>query len=160
MNLKKSITLTFFFILILSLGILVSFIFKINGLLEGAQLNTALIDQYNNLQKQTNLISIILFIILLLLGFINYYKYNKANYIALSTLLYVFVTLYCYLSINYRFYELQNINPTESGNFWIFAFIGVFYVVGSILISVIGFYTIRNLLKRNAPKQRLNNKKK
>lgn len=159
MNLNKIIKLVFFSILLLGLGIIVPYILKLNDLIEGSEINDAFIDRYNSLQKHTNVISIIFFVAMLVTGLIYYYKFNKANYLVLAAIPYIMVTLHCYISVNQRFYQLQHINPTESGSFWIITFIGIFYIIGAILISVIGYFAIRNLLQRNTPKHRINNKK-
>ncbi len=147
---KKIISLSFLILLVISAVALISFCFKMNALINDSSLSLQTIQlKYSALQKQTSVLSIVLFIILLLIGFFNFYTSTNAKYIVLANLLYIPITLYNYASLNFNFYKLQGIEPVDSSGFWLILFIGIFYIIGAIVISVIGFFTIRNLVKRN-----------
>lgn len=149
MTLKKLIPIIFISVLFVSTVILILLCLKMNNLLSDTALAFQNIQiEYNNLQKQTNTTSILLFSVLLILGFVNYYINKKIKYIAWSNLLYIPVTLFNYVTLNYNFYKMQGLEPNEQSGFWLILFIGSFYILGAILVSVIGVFTIRNLLKR------------
>lgn len=151
MTLKKLIPILFISVLFISTVILIFLCSKMNSLVGDTSMSFQNIQiEYNLLQKQTNLASIILFGVLLILGFANYYLNNKIKYIAWSNLLYISVTLFNYVTLNYNFYKIQGLEPNEQSGFWLILFIGVFYILGAILVSVIGSFTIRNLIKRTS----------
>lgn len=150
MNFKKLVPVIFIVLLFLSTITLGALCLKMNNLLGDTSLTFQSMQiEYNALQKQTSLISIILFVILLLVGFINYYINQKIKYVAWANLLYVPVTLFTYVTLNYNFYKIQGVEPKEASGFWLILFIGIFYIIGAILVTVIGSFTVRNLHKRS-----------
>ena len=150
MKINKIIQIVFLVLLLSSAAYLIILCLNMNSVINNTALTLqALQIKYNSLQQQTNLTSIILFGILLLIGFINYYISGNAKNIVLANLLYIPVTLYNFITLNFNFYKTQGYEPNENSGYWLIVFIGVFYIIGAILVSVIGFFTIRNLNKRS-----------
>lgn len=149
MKVNKIIQISFLVLLLGSAAYLVSLCLNMQNVINDSTLTLhALHTKYNNLQQQTSLIGIVLFAILLLVGFVNFYLNKNAKYIVLANLLYIPITLYSYISLNFNFYEKQGLIPAENSGYWLIVFIGIFYIIGAILVSVIGYFTIRNLNKR------------
>lgn len=152
MTKKKLVSLTYLILTLAGAFLLISLSLKTSNVLSSNPLSMQDVQlEYNSLQKQTSLVSIIVFIVLLLIGFINYYTNSNSKYIVLANLLYIPVTLFNYVSLNYSFHKMQGIEPNDSTGFWLLLFIGIFYIIGAIVISVIGYLTIRNLVKRAKP---------
>lgn len=146
---QKVIPIIYLILVFISTSILIALCYKMNNLFAEGSLQFNDLDQkYNSLQKTTNLLSIISFVILLLVGFANFYVNQNMKYIIWSNLLYIPVTLFNYVTLNHKFYEAQGIVPTENSGFWLILFIGIFYIIGAVLTSIIGTFTIRNLNKR------------
>lgn len=150
MKINKIIQIVFLVMLLASTAYLIFLSLGMQLVINDSSLSLQTLQvKYNSLQQQANLTSIILFAILLLLGFINFFLNKGAKYIVLANLLYIPVTLYNYITLNFNFYEKQGLIPSENSGYWLIVFIGVFYIVGAILVSVIGFLTVRNLNKRS-----------
>jgi len=57
-------------------------------------------------------------------------------------------------TLNKEFHGLNNGIATEKIGFWLFALIGVFSVIGAILVSTIAYISIRNLTGRTIQKNK------
>lgn len=115
--------------------------------------------QYSQLQKAIGIYGIIAFITLLILSFIIYYLTHKRTYLFLSNIFYIAIILFVFVTINKSFYTFQNIEYSKSTEYWLTLFMGIFYIIGSILVSAIGYITIRNYTNRfQHPTNRVNKK--
>ena len=158
----KSRVLAVLYFLFLFIGgvIIVNIIIDINLVLEAySSLNPIHTYDYTRLQTSIGVYSIVIFVILLMLSYSIYYLENKRNYIVISNILYIGATLYVYVTINKNFYEVQEIDYLQQGEYWITVFMGIFYVIGAILISSIGYITIRNYTNRTNTLQIKSNKR-
>ena len=144
----KIITIVYFVLLIAGGVILFNTVMNMHLVIDDNSLLSANDIEYAKLQTRVGIYSIIIFIILLLVSFGLYYYTEKRNYIILSNILYVGVILYVYVTINKDFYLAQNIEYAQQGEYWITVFMGIFYIIGAILVSAIGYITIRNYTKR------------
>jgi hypothetical protein len=148
MTKNKIITIVYFALLLI--GGIILFIKGVNmqSLIKSCD-NTHIIDmQYAKMQTNMGVYSIVIFIVLLLISFILYYFTDNRNYVLLSNILYVGVILYVYVSLNKEYLLANNIDYSSSEEYWITVFMGVFYIIGAVLVSAIGYITIRNYTKR------------
>ena len=100
------------------------------------------------LQKRVTLANISFFVPLLVISFVGFYFTRRKNLILLANLLYVAVTLFVYVNMNKAYHGINHQVATDQKGYWLFLFIGVFYVLGAVLVSAIGYITVRNLLNR------------
>jgi len=148
MNKTKILTFSYFFILIIGVGILFRILLNINYLLNNNLVINS-IKEYSALQTKAGIQSIVIFVILLVVSFIIYFLTKRHNYILLSNIIYISFTLYIYITANKDFYVSQDIDYSQQGEYWLTVFMGVFYILGSILVSSIGYITIRNYTKNS-----------
>lgn len=148
----KIITIVYFLLLISGGAILFNIGMNMHSVLENYSPANQINSEYTMLQTRAGIYSIIIFIVLLLVSFILYYYTEKRNYIFLSNILYIGAILYVYVTVNKNYYLAQNLEYSQQGEYWITIFMGIFYIVGAVLVSAIGYITIRNYTKRNQNK--------
>lgn len=149
MTKTKILTALYFLILFIGTILLFNISIDINLTLESFSPLNNIDISYTELQTKVSMYSVTIFVILLLISYSLYYLTNKRNYIIISNILYISITLYIYVTINRQFFEVQKIEYSQQGEYWITVFMGVFYAIGAILVSIIGYITIRNYTKRS-----------
>jgi predicted transporter len=149
MNQKRIIILTFYSLIAIGTGILVLMASKMNHLLQTDMINPSIAETYFQLQKLISYTSIAIFIVLLLVAFYLFYLTQNKNPILLANILYIGITLIVFIDLNRKFFELHHEIVSKNGTYWLYLFIGIFYILGAILVSAIGYITIKNLNKRN-----------
>jgi len=147
MKIKKTSIIIYYLLLLVSAIITLKLFANFGSLIDGYQV----IDNitYSNLQKQVGIFGIISFIILLIVSYFIYFFTNKITYILLSNILYIAIVLYVFVTLNRNYFICQNIDYSQQSEYWLTIFMGIFYIIGAILISSIGYITIRNYAKRN-----------
>lgn len=146
---KKIGSLIFLAILIVSVSILYFLANKTFLMLDDKTLTISDLNKFfNNFQTQISLVSIICFIVLLIVGLVYYYFQKRTGYVLIANLFYIFSTLFNHISLTHIYLKKLSIDINESPQFLLNTFIAVFFILGGILISVIGFYALRNLDKR------------
>ncbi|MBI9067817.1 MAG: hypothetical protein JEZ09_11035 [Salinivirgaceae bacterium] len=148
MTKNNFLKLSFYIAFVASAIILFVFLKQLLFLIENAADSKDIMLDYNLFQKRIGLINICSFVVLLLTSLIEYYKNNNSKLIILANILFMAVSLFLYVSINKSYYQLSGINYLEQSGYWLTLFMGVFYIIGGLLISAIGFITVRNNLKR------------
>ena len=146
----KTITLIFYIFFIAGFAIMLFFSLKMKAILNVPSLTDEHISAYSVLQKQISYAGIMIFISQLLISFILYYRTTNKNPIFLTNILYIGFMLFVYFSSNYNYYKLLNKESTSNTSYWLFIFIGLFYILGAILVSAIGYITIKNITNRNS----------
>jgi len=149
MNRLKIITIIYFVLFAISAAILVNICFKISNLFVPENSIELIKIQYSQLQKSAGIYGIVSFITLLLLSFALFFLNTKRTYILLTNILYIGVVLFVFFTANKAFYTFQNIDYSQSSGYWLTLFMGVFNIVGAVLVSVIGYITIRNFTNRS-----------
>jgi hypothetical protein len=149
MNRIKIVTGVFYLMLVISLVVLLKVCVDLTHLVENASNDEAFLQQYSLLQKDAGMHSIIAFVLLLGVGFLLFYLTTKSTPIILSNIVYIAIILYVFITTNRVFYENQNIEYTQQSEYWLTIFMGIFYILGAILVSVIGYITVRNYLRRS-----------
>lgn len=143
MNYKK----TYIIILIIgviALSIISHFIFSINQ----TQNIELIINDFLHLNKLFVYVNLFLFILLIVISNIIYFKNSSKDFIVASVAVFIIFTLVnnfyfsSYILNNYSGYGLSK------KNFDMLKLIGIFSCLATILIAVINFITIRNLKKR------------
>lgn len=148
MNKNRIATLVYYVILVASIVLLANVCLSLKSLLQTEPLSENIDIIYNSLQKKAALYGIISFVILLVTSLVLYYLLSKPTYIVLSNLAYVTLVLFVFVTINRSFFEMQNIAYAEKSEYWITVFMGIFYIIGAVLVSAIGYITVRNYTKR------------
>lgn len=148
MKVLKITTLAYFVLLFASIIILFNIGFAINGLLQAIPLSENFSVEFALLQKKAGLYGIVLFVLLLLVSLVLYYLSKKRSYLILSNLVYLALILYVFVTANQKYFLVQNINYSEKSEYWITVFMGIFYIIGAILVSAISYITMRNFTKR------------
>jgi inner membrane protein involved in colicin E2 resistance len=148
MNRVKIVTIIYFLLLAIGGSVLLHMATDISSILSDNAISDSIIRNYSHLQTRAGMYGIVMFMVLLLVSFILYFLTKRYNYILLSNIVYTFFTLYIYITVNRDFYIVQNIEYAQQGEYWLTVFMGIFYVVGSILVSAIGYITIRNYTKK------------
>lgn len=144
---NKIITIVYFILLLIGGVILFNISVNMRSLIDNYSMLNSIDAEYTHLQTKVGIYSIIIFIVLLLVSFVLYYYTEKRNYIFLSNIIYVGVVLYIHVTINQNFHTSHNLEYSEQGEYWITVFMGIFYIIGAILVSAIGYITIRNYTK-------------
>lgn len=147
MDKQKINTLIFFALWMAAASILISQAVKLMGLIQNEQVEVTL-PYFLQIQKKITLNNILFFVPLLISALIGYYLNHRKNLLFLSNLLYIAITLVVYVNANKSFHESNQQIATDQKGYWLFLFIGIFYILGAILISAISFITVRNLLNR------------
>ncbi len=151
MDKKKLIITVFFVFCLIAVAVLIKLNYEAYRLIKDAADSELMPASFQILQKQISIVNIGFFIPMLLLSLAWYYLTNSRNLIVLSNILYITVTIFISYTLNREFSGLNNVKATETIGFWLFALIGIFSVIGSILVSTIGYITVRNLNNRNNP---------
>ena len=149
MSTIKIITTIYFVLLTASIGVLYHIYSGFNQILESSSILENISTQYAQLQKDAGMIGIVSFMVLLCISFVLYYLTDKKSYILLSNIIYIVVILYVFITVNREFYTFQNLEFDEQSEYWITVFMGIFYIIGAVLVSAIGYITIRNYSKRS-----------
>ena len=148
MNSTKIATITYYTLFIISVAILLNVCTQINQLFSNVLALDSISNEYAELQKNAGVYGIISFIILLSVGFLLYYLTKKRTYIVLSNILYISLILYVFISANKQYYSVQNLQYSQQNEYWLTIFMGIFYIIGAVLVSAIGYITVRNYTKR------------
>lgn len=148
MKQKQLITLSFFAAFLIVVTILVKMNLSLAYLLAEATSFDAVIDVFSAKQKQLATTNIITYFILLGIALWAYTVEKKINYIFLSLIVFIAVTLYSYVNLNKNLFALKGLNPTDETGYWLMVFIGVFYILGAVVISAIGYIAVKNYTKR------------
>ncbi|MFA6404304.1 MAG: hypothetical protein WCX31_22155 [Salinivirgaceae bacterium] len=149
---KKKVTITLFLLsCIIALVVLIRLNYQAYSLLKNSVSSELMPAKFQLLQKQISTVNIAFFIPMLLLSLFWYYLTNSRTLILISNILYITVTIFVTYTLNREFNELHNAKATETVGFWLFALIGIFSILGSVLVSVIGYITVRNLNNRINP---------
>jgi len=144
MKYLKSIKLSFLLILFISTLVLGIISFRLNGLLNKGLDMEEIAESFKSMQKFLGVASIIAFTILLILS-ILYMKFTgNKTYLFLSNLFFILFTLYNYITLNRGFFSLNGNDPSDFGGYWLILFIGIFYIIGAIAVSAIGYIAISN----------------
>lgn len=150
---KKNYTkLIFYIILLVSIFITSLKIIKLNAILLQIPQHNEAFSAYNLWQKQMGYFNIIAYALLLIVAFIEFYNKQQKNLIFIANIFYIALALYIYVSINRNYYQTISTNYQQQNGYWVTLFMGTFYIVGGILISAIGFITVRNNIKRQIHK--------
>lgn len=149
MSQSKIATLTYFAILLLAIALFVKLSANISGLFDFKELPEGFDKQYGNMQKKAGITGIISFVVLLLFSVYLYYLTTKSTYIILTNIIYIAFTLFVFVSLNRDYFSVQNITYNEKSEYWITVFMGIFYILGAILVSAIAYITVRNYTKRS-----------
>lgn len=144
-DLIKVIFYIVFLIGMVALGIMLK---QMNQLVDSATNSTEIVSSYNLLQKQIGIANITFFVVLLIGAFIHYYKKQDQKLILMANILFIAISLFLYTTLNQKFYQLIDAAYKEQSGYWLTLFMGIFYILGGILISAIGYITVRNNLKR------------
>ena len=160
MNLNKNITRLYYLFFAISLGVLLFFASKIQDLLQSESITETISTSYALAQKQISYAGIIVFISQLILSLYLFYISNNKKPILLSNILYIAFMLYVYFGSNHHYYTLLNGTAADNTAYWLYLFMGLFYILGAILVSAIGYITVKNYTQRNsdAPKKNSRNK--
>ncbi len=103
---------------------------------------------FSELQKKLEVYNLVIYAVLLSFGMYLFATLKRLNYALLALVLFIAFTLYNHVSLSKQAFALQNINPSESGNYWLLVFIGVFYVLGAVVVAAIGYLVLKNYAKR------------
>jgi hypothetical protein len=154
MDKKKLIFGLYLIICIAACFIIIGLNLKAQNLLTTATETEILNAAFQKLQKQISYAGILFFIPMLIISLVWYYITSSRTLILLSNILYISTTLFVAYTLNKEFHELNNAIALETVGFWLFAMIGLFSIIGSILVSTIGYITIRNLTGRTNQKNK------
>lgn len=150
MRFNKNITRLYYLFFITGLGVLLYFATKIQGLLQSESITEAISISYALAQKQISYAAIIVFISLLSFSLYLFYSSNNKKPVILSNILYVAFMLFVYFGSNHSYYTLLNGSAAENSAYWLYLFMGLFYILGAILVSAIGYLTVKNYTRRNS----------
>lgn len=150
MNRQKSGILIFYILFIIGSALLVFFAKNLYGIIQIDAITEAVSEKYLALQKQLSYLSISVFILLLMVSFYLFFTTKNKNPILLSNILYIGVTLFVFVSCNKQFYIIKSGVASQNSAYWLYLFIGIFYILGAILVSAIGFITIKNYINRHS----------
>ncbi len=148
MNSTKIVTIIYYIFFITSAIILLYVCLDLNQLLNNSLVLESIGKEYAMLQKKAGVYGIVSFIVLLSISFWLYYLSNKRTYIILSNILYVSIILYVFITANKEYHLVQNLQYSQQSEYWLTLFMGIFYIIGAVLVSTIGYITIRNYTKR------------
>jgi hypothetical protein len=148
MNKVKIVTTLCFVVFAVSIAILLNICLKMNGLFADNHSLEFFKIQYAQLQKAAGIYSITAFMSMLVVSFALFYFTSKRTFILLSNIIYIGVVLFIFVSMNKAYYTFQNIDYLQNSEYWLTVFMGIFYILGAILVSTIGYITIRNYTKR------------
>lgn len=101
------------------------------------------------IQKPIATTNIVFFVVLLGVSLWMYWQSGKKALTYMPAAIFTVFTLFCYVALSGSFYSIGGGNPTLSGSYWLMFFIGIFFIAGAIIITVISGMAVRNLLKRN-----------
>ncbi len=149
MKQKQLITLSYFTGFLIVIAILVKLNLNLTQLLSEATSFDAIIDAFNTKQKQLATTNIVTYFILLSISLWALSTEKKINYILLSLIVFIGVTLYNSVSLNKALFALKGLNPSNETGYWLMVFIGVFYIIGAVVIAAIGYIAVKNYSKRN-----------
>ena len=114
------------------------------GFVEGNELQFSVL---SSIQKPHATVNIIFFVVLLCFALYLYAKGAKKAITYLPVLIFSVFALFCYVSLSGTFYSIGGGNSSFSGPYWLMFLIGIFFVAGAIVVTVIGSNAVRNLLK-------------
>ena len=149
MRVVKTVTILYFILLAASVAVLTNACLNLNQILENSNIFESTNIQYAHLQKEAGMTGIISFMVLLSVSFVLYYLTDKKSYILLSNIIYIGVILYVFITVNREYYIMQNLEFNQQTEYWITVFMGIFYIIGAVLVSTIGYIAIRNYSKRS-----------
>ena len=115
-----------------------------NGFVEGNELQFPVL---SSIQKPHTTVNIIFFVALLGFALYLFAKGAKKAITYLPVLIFSVFALFCYVSLSGAFYNIGGGNSSFSGLYWLMFLIGLFFVAGAIVVTVIGSNAVRNLLK-------------
>lgn len=149
MGYQKITSIIYFGVLLITIVLLFNIGSSINNLLNESNISESFINTYGALQKKAGLYGIVTFAILLILSLLMYYFSSKTTYVLLTNIIYIALMLFVFVSANQNYFTMQNINYAEKSEYWITVFMGIFYIIGAVLVSAIGYITVRNYSKRS-----------
>ena len=124
-----------------------------NGFVEGKELPFSVLI---SIQKPHTTVNIIFFVALLGFALYLFAKGAKKAITYLPVLIFSVFTLFCYVSLSGAFYNIGGGNSSFSGPYWLMFLIGIFFVAGAIVVTVIGSNAVRNLLKHKVNVEKTN----
>ncbi|MBR5959009.1 MAG: hypothetical protein IKZ99_11655 [Salinivirgaceae bacterium] len=101
----------------------------------------------SSIQKPHTTVNIIFYVALLGFALYLFAKGAKKAIVYLPVLIFSVFALFCYVSLSGAFYSIGGGNSSFSGPYWLMFLIGIFFVAGAIVVTVIGSNAVRNLLK-------------
>lgn len=150
MSLNKTITRLYYLFFVIGLSVMLFFATKIQGLLQSESMSETIITSYALAQKQISYAGIIVFISQLMLSLYLFYISNNKKPILLSNILYIAFMLFVYFGSNHRYYTLLDGAAADNSAYWLYLFMGLFYILGALLVSAIGYITVKNYTQRNS----------
>ena len=148
MKRENQLKIAFYVLFLVAAAILAIKFIALQKILMGPSVAAEVADQFNLYQKQIGIINIISFMVLLIIGLIHFYLTDKKTLFFLATIAFMASTLIMYVSMNRDFHRLNMIPYNEQSGYWITLFMGIFYILGGILVAAIGYITVRNNRKR------------
>ena len=148
MNKVKGLTILYIVVVAVSIAILATICIKMNGLFAENHTLEFIEIHYSQMQKSAGIFSITLFMSMLSVAFVLFYLTSKRTFILISNIIYIGVVLYVFVSINKTYCSFQNIDIAQNSEYWLTVFMGIFYILGAVLVSTIGYITIRNYTNR------------
>jgi positive regulator of sigma E activity len=67
----------------------------------------------------------------------------------LTNILYIGLVLFIFITANRSYFAVHNVDYSNKGEYWLTVFMGIFYIIGAVLVSAIGYITVRNYAKRS-----------
>lgn len=144
---RKILTLLFLLLLTAGLSIVTYMCYQSFSLLQNENIKLYdFLKNYNQLHTNISYASIILFVVLLIVSLVYYFYYHRVGYVLITNMFYIVTTLFNYITLSKMYADAVSTENTNSEHYFNI-FIGIFFIVGGILVSVIGFYAIRNFSK-------------
>ncbi len=108
------------------------------------------------LQKKITIANIVCFTTLIALGLWIFSITKRVNYLILSIILFVCITLYNHVTLTKLILTSQGKVPANEGAYWLVVFVGIFYILGAILVAAIGYIAVKNYTKRYINNEKIN----
>lgn len=104
----------------------------------------------SSIQKTIETTNIIFYVAMLGFALWLFAKGAKKALVYIPVLMFSVFTLFCYSSMSGAFFGIGGNDISKSGQYWLMFFIGIFFIVGAICVTVIGTIAVKNLRKRNS----------
>jgi hypothetical protein len=148
MKVAKPLRLSFLSLLLVDIAILLIKCLQAKAILASAGHDFTLVS-FNALQKPISMINIFFFIGLLIMALWLYYSDGKKIYVYLTTLTFVWFTLFNYVTLNRMFFNIGEQFENKPGSYWLLVCVGLFYIFGGLVVMAIGLNTVHNLFRRS-----------